>query len=73
MMWQRSVCVGLLALALGYLCLLGPELPHSPLRQLSASLLGGLRRARSLESRVVAAWQAAIVRPARRWARVAVG
>ncbi|XP_074456187.1 ADP-dependent glucokinase isoform X4 [Larus michahellis] len=72
-MWQRSVCVGLVALALGYLCLLGPELPHSPLRHLSASLLGGLRRARSLEERVVAAWQAAIVRPARRWARVAVG
>uniref|UniRef100_A0A8C3J5B8 ADP dependent glucokinase n=1 Tax=Calidris pygmaea TaxID=425635 RepID=A0A8C3J5B8_9CHAR len=72
-MWQRSVCVGLLALALGYLCLLGPELSYSPLRHLSASLLGGLRGARSLEERVVAAWQAAIVRPARRWARVAVG
>ncbi|XP_075621091.1 ADP-dependent glucokinase isoform X3 [Balearica regulorum gibbericeps] len=72
-MWQRSVCVGLLALALGYLCLLGPELPHSALRHLSASLLGGLRRARSLEGRMVAAWQAAIVRPARGWARVAVG
>ncbi|XP_068000395.1 ADP-dependent glucokinase isoform X2 [Melanerpes formicivorus] len=72
-MWQRSVCVGLLALALGYLCLLGPELSPSALRHLSASLLGGLRRARSLEARMVAAWQAAIVRPARGWARVAVG
>ncbi|XP_032556323.1 ADP-dependent glucokinase isoform X2 [Chiroxiphia lanceolata] len=72
-MWQRSVCVGLLALALGYLCVLGPELPPAALRQLSASLLGTLRRARSLEARTVAAWQAAIVRPARGWARVAVG
>ncbi|NXG16751.1 ADPGK glucokinase, partial [Grallaria varia] len=72
-MWQRALCVGLLAVALGYLCVLGPELPPAALRQLSASLLGTLRRARSLEARTVAAWQAAIVRPARGWARVAVG
>lgn len=72
-MWRRALCVGLLALALGYLCLLGPQLPPSALRLLPASLLGGLRRAGSLESRMVAAWQAAIVRPARGWARVAVG
>ncbi|XP_048812099.1 ADP-dependent glucokinase isoform X1 [Lagopus muta] len=72
-MWQRSACVGLLALALGYLCLLGPRPPPSILQHLSASLLGGLSRAGSLESRMVAAWQAAIVRPARGWGRVAVG
>ncbi|NWI09241.1 ADPGK glucokinase, partial [Crypturellus soui] len=51
-MWQRALCVGLLALALGYLCVLGPELPQSALQHLSASLLGGLRRARSLEGRM---------------------
>lgn len=67
-MWQRSVCVGLLALALGYLCLLGPELPGLP-----GSLLGALRWGRSAEGRTLAGWQAAIVRPARAWARVAVG
>uniref|UniRef100_A0A672UBW2 ADP dependent glucokinase n=1 Tax=Strigops habroptila TaxID=2489341 RepID=A0A672UBW2_STRHB len=72
-MWQRSVCVGLLALALGYLCLLGPELSLSALWHLSPSLLSTLRRAGSLEGRMVSAWQAAIVRPARGWARVAVG
>lgn len=72
-MWQRSACVGLLALALGYLWLLGPQPSPSILQHLSASLLGGLSRAGSLESRMVAAWQAAIVRPARGWGRVAVG
>ncbi|XP_043838385.1 ADP-dependent glucokinase isoform X2 [Dromiciops gliroides] len=72
--WNGPACAGFLALAVGCLLLLQPELPGSALRELWdpalwAPLLGGT----SAEGRLAAAWEALIVRPARPWTRVAVG
>ncbi|XP_067412081.1 ADP-dependent glucokinase isoform X2 [Emydura macquarii macquarii] len=67
-MWPRAVCVGLLALAAGYLFLREPELPGAALRYLAGCL-----RAEPAESSMAAAWEALITRPAQPWSRVAVG
>lgn len=74
-LWRGSAFAGLLALAVGCVFLLEPQLPSSALRLLWSSLpLGpaspGLG---SPEGRLAAAWDALIVRPVRRWRRVAVG
>lgn len=76
-LWRGSACAGFLALAVGCVFLLEPELPGTALRSLWSSLrlgpapvpLGPL----SPEGRLAAAWDALIVQPARRWRRVAVG
>ncbi|XP_055984695.1 ADP-dependent glucokinase isoform X1 [Sorex fumeus] len=74
-LWRGSACAGFVALAVGCVLLLEPQLPGSALR----SLWGALQPApappgpRSPEGRLAAAWDALVVRPARRWRRVAVG
>nr|BAC33486.1 unnamed protein product [Mus musculus] len=76
-LWRGSACAGFLALAVGCVFLLEPELPGTALRSLWSSLrlgpapvpVGPL----SPESRLAAAWDALIAQPARRWRRVAVG
>ncbi|XP_052618396.1 ADP-dependent glucokinase isoform X4 [Peromyscus californicus insignis] len=76
-LWRGSACAGFLALAVGCVFLLEPELPSSALRSLWSSLrLGpapGPAGPLSPEGRLAAAWDALIVQPARRWRRVAVG
>ncbi|KAJ6664186.1 hypothetical protein lerEdw1_008403 [Lerista edwardsae] len=73
-MWQKSVCVALLALATGYVFLLDPELPDSVLEYFSGSFLYQLQgNLVSPESSMAAAWDALITRPAKQWNRVAVG
>ncbi|XP_077173625.1 ADP-dependent glucokinase isoform X2 [Paroedura picta] len=73
-MWQKSVCVALVALATGYVFLLDPDLPDSVLEYISASFLyqlpGDLV---SPESSMAAAWDSLIIQPAKQWSRVAVG
>ncbi|XP_075392144.1 ADP-dependent glucokinase isoform X1 [Tenrec ecaudatus] len=74
---RGSAYAGFLALAVGCVFLLEPELPGSALRSLWSSLRLGpapaLPGPASPEGRLAAAWDALIVRPARRWRRVAVG
>ncbi|XP_042553368.1 ADP-dependent glucokinase isoform X1 [Dipodomys spectabilis] len=74
-LWRGSACAGALALALGCVLLLEPELPGSALRTLWTSLRLGPAPPGppSPESRLAAAWDTLIVQPARRWRRVAVG
>ncbi|KAM9586380.1 ADP-dependent glucokinase isoform 3-T4 [Trichechus inunguis] len=76
-LWRGSAYAGFLALAVGCVFLLEPELPASALRSLWSSLRLGpapsLPGPASPEGRLAAAWDALIVRPARRWRRVAVG
>ncbi|XP_078006917.1 ADP-dependent glucokinase isoform X2 [Phascolarctos cinereus] len=72
--WSGPACAGFLALAVGCVLLVQPELPGSVLRALWGPVLwtsspGGT----SAEGRLAAAWEALIVRPARPWSRVAVG
>uniref|UniRef100_A0A8C0DXL4 ADP dependent glucokinase n=1 Tax=Balaenoptera musculus TaxID=9771 RepID=A0A8C0DXL4_BALMU len=78
-LWRGSAYAGFLALAVGCVFLLEPQLPGSALRSLWSSLQLGPAPAPappgpgSPEGRLSAAWDALIVRPARRWRRVAVG
>lgn len=74
-LWRGSVYAGFLALAVGCVFLLEPQLPHSALRSLWTSLQPGPSPPGpgSPEGRLAAAWDALIVRPAQRWRRVAVG
>ncbi|XP_077905464.1 ADP-dependent glucokinase isoform X3 [Ictidomys tridecemlineatus] len=76
-LWRGSACAGFLALAVGCVFLLEPELPGSALRSLWSSLRLGPSPlppgSLSPEGRLAAAWDALIVQPARRWRRVAVG
>ncbi|XP_023568394.1 ADP-dependent glucokinase isoform X1 [Octodon degus] len=74
-LWRGSACAGFLALAVGCVFLLEPELPGSALRSLWSSLQLGPAPPGPLspESRLAAAWDTLIVQPARRWRRVAVG
>ncbi|XP_023377594.1 ADP-dependent glucokinase isoform X1 [Pteropus alecto] len=74
-LWRGSAYAGFLALAVGCLFLLEPQLPSSALRSLWNSLQLGPAPpgSGSPEGRLAAAWDALIVRPARRWRRVAVG
>ncbi|OBS80764.1 hypothetical protein A6R68_21036 [Neotoma lepida] len=76
-LWRGSACAGVLALAVGCVFLLEPELPSSALRSLWSSLRLGPAPVPagplSPEGRLAAAWDALIVQPARRWRRVAVG
>ncbi|KAH0514243.1 ADP-dependent glucokinase [Microtus ochrogaster] len=74
-LWRGSACAGFLALAVGCVFLLEPELPGSALRSLWSSLRLGPAPPGPLspEGRLAAAWDALIVQPARRWRRVAVG
>ncbi|GAB1294299.1 ADP-dependent glucokinase [Apodemus speciosus] len=76
-LWRGSVCAGFLALAVGCVFLLEPELPGTALRSLWSSLRLGPAPVPpgplSPEGRLAAAWDALIVQPARRWRRVAVG
>ncbi|XP_042136968.1 ADP-dependent glucokinase isoform X3 [Peromyscus maniculatus bairdii] len=76
-LWRGSACAGFLALAVGCVFLLEPELPSSALRSLWSSLRLGPAPVPagplSPEGRLAAAWDALIVQPARRWRRVAVG
>ncbi|NP_001352157.1 ADP-dependent glucokinase isoform 7 precursor [Homo sapiens] len=76
-LWRGSAYAGFLALAVGCVFLLEPELPGSALRSLWSSLCLGPAPAPpgpvSPEGRLAAAWDALIVRPVRRWRRVAVG
>ncbi|XP_019388834.1 PREDICTED: ADP-dependent glucokinase isoform X2 [Crocodylus porosus] len=69
---RHALCGALLALALGGLLVLQPGLPDAALRYLTAALRR-LPGAASAEGSVAAAWDALILRPARRWGRVAVG
>ncbi|KAF7237771.1 ADP-dependent glucokinase [Varanus komodoensis] len=73
-MWQKSVGVGLLALATGYVFLLDPDLPDSVLKYISDAFLSQRRgNLTSPESSMSVAWDALITRPAKRWNRIAVG
>ncbi|KAF6350722.1 ADP dependent glucokinase [Rhinolophus ferrumequinum] len=74
-LWRGSAYAGFLALAVGCVFLLEPQLPSSALRSLWSSLQLGpaLPGPGSPERRLAAAWDALIVRPARGWRRVAVG
>lgn len=74
-LWRGSAFAGFLALAVGCVFLLEPELPGSALRSLWSSLRLGPAPPGPLspEARLAAAWDALIVQPARRWRRVAVG
>ncbi|XP_054581079.1 ADP-dependent glucokinase isoform X6 [Eptesicus fuscus] len=74
-LWRGPACAGLLALAVGCVFLVEPQLPRSALRALWSSLQPGPPEPGpgSPEGRLAAAWDALIVRPARRWRRVAVG
>lgn len=76
-LWRGSACAGFLALAVGCVFLLEPELPGTALRSLWSSLRLGPAPvppgSLSPESRLAAAWDALIVQPAGRWRRVAVG
>lgn len=69
---RHALCGALLALALGGLLVLQPGLPDAALRYVAAALRR-LPGAASAEGSVAAAWDALILRPARRWGRVAVG
>lgn len=74
-LWRGAAGAGLLALAVGCVFLVGPQLPRSALRALWSSLQAGPTEPGpgSPEGRLAAAWDALIVRPAQRWRRVAVG
>uniref|UniRef100_A0A673U6K0 ADP dependent glucokinase n=1 Tax=Suricata suricatta TaxID=37032 RepID=A0A673U6K0_SURSU len=74
-LWRGSAYAGFLALAVGCVLLLEPQLPGSALRSLwsSLQLAPAPSGPSSPEGRLAAAWDALIVRPARRWRRVAVG
>lgn len=74
-LWRGSAYAGFLALAVGCVFLLEPQLPSSALRSLWSSLQLGPAPLGpgSPEGRLAAAWDALIVQPARRWRRVAVG
>lgn len=74
-LWRGSAYAGFLALAVGCLFLLEPQLPGSALRSLwnSLQLAPAPPGPGSPEGRLAAAWDALIVRPAQRWRRVAVG
>nr|KAF6391175.1 ADP dependent glucokinase [Pipistrellus kuhlii] len=74
-LWRGSAYVGFLALAVGCVFLLEPQLPHSALHSLWSALQPGPTYPGpvSPEGRLAAAWDALIVRPAQRWRRVAVG
>ncbi|XP_028350827.1 ADP-dependent glucokinase isoform X3 [Physeter macrocephalus] len=76
-LWRGSAYAGFLALAVGCVFLLEPQLPGSALRWLWSSLQLGPAPVPpgpgSPEGRLAAAWDALIVRPARSWRRVAVG
>lgn len=72
-LWRGSAYAGFLALAVGCVLLLEPQLPGSALRSLWSSLQLAPAGPGSPEGRLAAAWDALIVRPARRWRRVAVG
>lgn len=74
-LWRGSAYAGFLALVVGCVFLLEPQLPNSALRSLWSSLQLGPASPGpgSPEGRLAAAWDALIVRPARRWRRVAVG
>ncbi|XP_069313881.1 ADP-dependent glucokinase isoform X5 [Eulemur rufifrons] len=74
-LWRGSAYAGFLALAVGCVFLLEPELPGSALRSLWSSLkLGPAPQGPvSPEGRLAAAWDALIVQPVQRWRRVAVG
>ncbi|VCX16436.1 unnamed protein product, partial [Gulo gulo] len=74
-LWRGSAYAGFLALAVGCVLLLEPQLPGSALRSLwsSLQLAPAPPGPGSPEGRLAAAWDALIVRPARRWRRVAVG
>ncbi|KAM9063662.1 ADP-dependent glucokinase isoform X1 [Sarcophilus harrisii] len=72
--WSGPACAGFLALAVGCVLLLQPELPGSALRALwGPGLWAPPSGGASAEGRLAAAWEALIVRPARPWSRVAVG
>ncbi|XP_054419924.1 ADP-dependent glucokinase isoform X1 [Pteronotus mesoamericanus] len=74
-LWRGSAYAGFLALAVGCVFLLEPQLPNSALRLLWSSLQPGPPPPGpgSPEGRLAAAWDALIVQPVRRWRRVAVG
>ncbi|XP_077774992.1 ADP-dependent glucokinase isoform X1 [Podarcis muralis] len=73
-MWNKSVCVALLALATGYVFLLDSDLPDSVLKYLSSSFLYQLQGdLTSPESSMAAAWEVLITQPGKQWNRVAVG
>ncbi|KAL2790796.1 ADP-dependent glucokinase isoform 7 precursor [Daubentonia madagascariensis] len=74
-LWRGSAYAGFLALAVGCVFLLEPELPASALRSLWSSLKLGPASPGpvSPEGRLADAWDALIVQPVRRWRRVAVG
>uniref|UniRef100_A0A670JDG2 Uncharacterized protein n=1 Tax=Podarcis muralis TaxID=64176 RepID=A0A670JDG2_PODMU len=71
-MWNKSVCVALLALATGYVFLLDSDLPDSVLKYLSSSFLYQLQGdLASPESSMAAAWEVLITQPGKQWNRVA--
>ncbi|KAM9312456.1 ADP-dependent glucokinase [Gastrophryne carolinensis] len=76
-MWQKTVCVALLAIAMGFLHFLKPELLEAAQDYLSSSLNcltpGESPAQPSLEEALTAAWDTLITAPARHWGRVAVG
>ncbi|XP_075064431.1 ADP-dependent glucokinase isoform X2 [Mixophyes fleayi] len=76
-MWAKTVCVGLLAFAVGLLHHLQPDIPEAALGYLSSSLQSLSSRETSstpsFEEALSAAWDQLIVAPAKHWGKVAVG
>ncbi|XP_018108379.1 ADP-dependent glucokinase isoform X2 [Xenopus laevis] len=77
-MWPKAVCVGLLAISLGLLHHLHPEISDAALDYLSSSLQSIASREPAsssppIEEAFSAAWDRLIVAPSKHWERVAVG
>ncbi|XP_053573292.1 ADP-dependent glucokinase isoform X2 [Bombina bombina] len=77
-MWGKTVCIGLLAFALGCLHHLHPEIPEAAFEYISSSLRSITYRdsppsSPSLEESLSDSWNRLIVAPGKSWGRVAVG
>ncbi|XP_063782554.1 ADP-dependent glucokinase isoform X2 [Pseudophryne corroboree] len=76
-MWAKTVCVGLLAFAVGVLHHLQPGIPEAAMGYLSSSLQSLSFRETSstpsIEETLSAAWDQLIVAPSKHWGKVAVG
>ncbi|KAE8629049.1 hypothetical protein XENTR_v10000339 [Xenopus tropicalis] len=77
-MWVKALCVGLLAIAVGFLHHLHPDIPEAALGYLSSSIQSVTSRdpassSPPIEEAFSAAWDRLIVAPSKHWGRVAVG
>ncbi|KAM4037830.1 ADP-dependent glucokinase isoform 2-T2 [Anomaloglossus baeobatrachus] len=76
-MWARALCVGLLAVTVGLIHHLQPDISEAALEYLTSSLHSLSSRettsSPSFEEALSAAWDQVITAPSRHWGKVAVG